>query len=157
MELVYETATEKPDNTDTLNTPPNSMEAPCYSPEYDPGPSPTGVPEYVPTYNPTVSPVSPDYYPTDPFNSPTKAGTSRVQIVSPTQNEDDSDEVNCTYELYTIDEQGRTKTPPKSPYTRPERVNRATEGTSKTPEQKKMTLEKEIIDKNNLFFLFKGV
>ena len=106
MELVYETATEKPDNTDTLNTPPNSMEAPCYSPEYDPGPSPTGVPEYVPTYNPTFSPVSPDYYPTDPFNSPTKAGTSRAQIVSPTQNEDDSDEVNCTYELYTIDEQG---------------------------------------------------
>ena len=116
MELVQNTTPKQKDKKDlTPDTPPNSMDEPCYSP-YSPGPSPTGVPKYIPTYNPIVSPVSPDYRPTDPDTTPPKEGTSQAPTVSTTPNEDDSDEIKISYEMYTIDKETTTKTPTKKPY-----------------------------------------
>ena len=132
-----------------LNTPTyDPMESPCYSPmsdhpePYSPGPCLTGMLPYKPSYNPELSPVSSRassvYCPSTPDNSPTKMDTV---IDIPNEKED----IETDHEDNEIDKDNQN--------------NEATEkqtasGASNIGPFENMTLEQEIIDRQQFFYFF---
>ena len=120
------------------------MDSPCYSPmsdhpePYSPGPCPTGLLPYKPFYNPELSPVSShassQYCPSTP---------EIIEIDIPDEEEDNETDNENNETDKDIQNDKATEEQPAS-------------GANNIGQFENMTLEQEIIDRQQFFLLFYG-
>ena len=135
-----------------LNTPTyDPMDSPCYSPmsdhpePYSPGPCPTGLLPYKPFYNPELSPVS--------SQASSQYCQSSPEIIEIDIHDEEEDNKTDNDDNKTENENNETENDTQNDETTEEQP---ASGASNIGQFENMTLEQEIIDRQQFFLLFLG-